>query len=110
MLRYAGLILIQVMHAFRPLDNRMPIHGNSSVVISAVCHLPIVSETESKEVVYQDEAEHTATQPLIWRVTTQPAAGSEFAHRIDEGTQRAVGHCSFMDVVVELPEAGKHYR
>jgi len=99
-----ALILIQIFHAWLPLiDNRIPIHGNSSVVISAMCHPPTEHEREHHSI-DNNELGKLATRPLMWGVTRQPELRSD-----GNETLLLPGHCGFTADVVELPIIGSSY-
>jgi len=87
----AVLIMAQILHSFRPLDNHMPIHGNSSVVISAMCH------PSNGTVGNEEGEEELSSRPVMWGAVVQPKDEDE------------VGHCSFTADVVEQPVRGRRY-
>lgn len=91
----AALILAQCLHALRPLNARIPIHGNQSMIISAACH-PLAGERDK----YRRLNDSIAKRPLKWGAVTQP--------EIDEDPD-AVGHCSLTAEPVELPVPGYKY-
>lgn len=103
----AAMILAQIFHARRKLDNRIPIHGNKSVVISAMCHPEETGPLKARKYASFEhvQAESTATMPLTWGVTSEP--DNRLAE--DEGSNKSAGHCSFTEYMVELPVAGKMY-
>jgi hypothetical protein len=94
----AVLILLQFANAFRKLDNRMPMHGNQSAVISAMCHQQIANGDATQE------TSDLALQPLMWGVTKSPV------ERVVEGSDGGIerswepGHCGFTTQIVNLPE------
>jgi len=100
------MILAQILHACRPLDNRIPIHGNSSAVISAMCH-PDEDPADKLRRPFSDqwEEDSIATKPIMWGVTKQPAEQGSSSSKDDKA-----GHCGFSADTVELPKAGMHYR
>lgn len=109
------LVLAQILHAYRPLDNRIPIHGNQSAVISAMCHPdtdpgPDDLNSDSDLSPSASEVSSIALKPLMWGVTRQPVeetgSGLERVQSLWEGA----GHCSFTTKTVELPQVGKYYR
>ena len=108
----AAMILAQVAHARRPLDNRIPIHGNQSACISAMCHPedrgPLKMRRSSQA---QHDIDSAATKPVIWGVTREP--DGSLPDRSDSSKQiidSSAGHCCFTIYEVRLPEIGKEYR
>lgn len=87
------LIIIQIVHSFRPLDNHIPIHGNSSAVISAMRH----SSNNTSENDLSTE-ENVTLGTVMWGAVVQPKDENE------------VGHCSFTGDSVENPVIGFKYR
>lgn len=102
----AAMILAQVLHACRKLDNRMPIHGNKSAVISAMCHPEEAGPLKARKYASFDhvQAESTATMPLTWGVTSEPGSISG-----NDDAKKSMGHCSFTEYMVDLPVSGKKY-
>ncbi|KAL9109202.1 MAG: hypothetical protein Q9227_006127 [Pyrenula ochraceoflavens] len=102
----AAMILTQLINATRKLENHMPIHGNRSAVISAMCCLATKGHPS-------DEADSgISLKPLMWGVTQQPRNvqdpfASNTGYSIDQNN--ASGHCSFTDQTVPLPELGNAY-
>lgn len=92
-----ALILAQILHALRPLDNRIPIHGNSSVVISALCHSSSEIAQSSPGVSDSRKNENIAFQKVIWGAVVQPK--DEFE----------IGHCSFSGLAAEQPIKERRY-
>jgi len=100
------MILAQILHACRPLDNRIPIHGNNSAVISAMCHQEKdPTDKLRRPFSNQWEEDSIATKPIMWGVTRQP--GEQEPGSTEEDT---AGHCGFSADIVELPQVGMHYR
>ena len=101
------MILAQVLHACRPLDNRIPIHGNNSAVISAMCHAEKDPVDKLRRPFSNErwEEDNIATKPIMWGVTRQPLE-QDLGLTNDE----AAGHCGFSADIVELPQVGKKYR
>lgn len=106
-----GLILAQVAHACRPLENHIPIHGNKSAVISAMCHpdtkKSIAMRKRSSSI---REATNLATQPLMWGVTEMPSQHQDDEMVYSDSLDQTAGHCTFSADVVELPQIGKRYQ
>lgn len=109
----AFMIILQFINAARKLDNRMPIHGNRSAVISAMCHLISDEGNKSDEIGSQMDL-----KPLMWGVTRQPKRARDSTTDIlttqtEDGADSEVeiepGHCSFTDQIVSLPEVGQPY-
>ena len=92
-----ALILAQLLHALRPLENRMPIHGNSSVVISAMCHSSSETAQSSPGVSDSRKNENMAFQKVVWGAVVQPK--DEFE----------IGHCSFSGLAAEQPINERRY-
>lgn len=111
-----GMITAQVLHALRPLDNRIPIQGNASAVISAMCHYKTKSTgsrtTWRQPSATEQEVQETSisTLPLMWGVTQYPNESFESRIRNNDEVNPSAGHCSFSADTVELPEIGKKYR
>lgn len=106
-----GLILAQVVHACRPLENLIPIHGNKSTVISAMCHPENRTSTKlRKQSSVIQEATELATQPLMWGVTEVPPQDRNNEASTSDGSIQSAGHCTFSADVVELPQIGRTYR
>ncbi|MBA7489604.1 hypothetical protein ES702_00138 [subsurface metagenome] len=108
------LIAITILHGYRKIDARMPLHGNSSAVISAMCH---PTSDEAKDA-------HFAEKPLMWGVVQLSAVNmsrtqSQGGRQYDIGKdgvgpgiryEDTIGHCAFTTRVVEAPVVGKNYR
>lgn len=96
----AAMIIAQFAHAARNIDNRIPIHGNRSVVISAACH-------SGPDGVYGT----SPMKPVMWGVIRAPRQ----RNNIDTGTamrheyEDELGHCGFTNDVVPLPSVGSAY-
>lgn len=106
-----GLIMGQIFHACRRLDNRMPIHGNKSAVISAICHVEELKHAKLDD--YSSGGHQTAnlaTKPLSWGVTRKPVGDYESYSSSSGNSETLAGHCSFSANIVELPQIGKEYR
>lgn len=101
------MVIAQVINALRPLDNRIPIHGNKSMVISAICHADnagsfdgLGSESPDSEI---------PLKPLMWGVTRPPCeeiVAYKCNYAVDD---YLAGHCSFTSRVVDLPQPGLKY-
>lgn len=100
------MILAQILHACRPLDNHIPIHGNNSAVISAMCH-PEKDPANKLRRPFSNqwEEDSIATKPIMWGVTRQPVEQEPGSTKKD-----TAGHCGFSADIVELPQVGMHYR
>lgn len=112
-----AMIMAQILHALRPLDNRIPIHGNSSAVISAMCHARTKNDDskklrrDSSAASEQEVTETTiSTKPITWGVTEQPDENVGPWARSSDEIDAAAGHCSFSADMVELPQKGRRYR
>lgn len=109
----AVMILAQVVHACRPLDNRMPIHGNSSAVMSAMCHPRPPDEDDSKLRKFSSiraETENISCKQITWGVTKHPIHPAGMDVTGSDPTRDGAGHCGFSADMVELPEMGNKYR
>lgn len=94
----ALLVIAQIAHSFRPLDNKIPIHGNSSVVISSMCHTGTGTYENDRGVMFYHPEENMALRNVMWGATRQPKDEDE------------IGHCSFTADAVEPPIFGRRYR
>jgi len=98
---YVGgvLTVVQILHSLRPLDNPIPIHSNSSAIISAMCHLDYNAAIVAYEMLEQpDEDSRAALGPIVWGAVVQPSDEYE------------IGHCSFTGDIVEPPIPGRRYQ
>lgn len=96
-----GLVLTLIMHSIRPLNNRIPMHGNSSVVISAMCHPEAANGPVIPGYCHGSPPAHpvedVASRKLMWGASVQPSEHD------------GIGHCSFTANNVEMPVQGKKY-
>ncbi|KAK5086690.1 hypothetical protein LTR05_003858 [Lithohypha guttulata] len=104
----ALMILAQVINAYRWLDNRIPVHGNKSAVLSAMCHPESNGPLKSKKYTSFEhlQEESVATMPLTWGATRNPDGGVGDNEDAEEGA----GHCAFTEYTVPMPDPGKKYR
>lgn len=104
----AALLAVQVIHAARPIDATIPIHGNRSIAISAACHPLTREEAEGLEHGQQNHFQLStssthgpiAMRPLRWGVVRQA--------RVHEG-KHTIGHCSLTAGPVKRPIPGRWY-
>lgn len=105
------LILALVVHSFRKVDNRIPIHGNSSAVISALCHARKGRYRNDQDTAVKDCDKEMSEYPVQWGVVPSTNTAPDFQNDFDltskEGT---TGHCAFTADEVDLPELGQRYR
>lgn len=92
----AALIMALFVHSLRPIDARIPPHGNLSIAISAACH-----PRESERIPDAGGAESMVTKPLRWGVINEP----QFVF----GGETGLSHCSFSAMRVKMPELGHSY-
>lgn len=105
------LILTQIFHSLRPLGNRIPVHGNQSAVISAMCHPPFdVDSGLATQSPTRSNKDTVATGMITWGVTRQPVEHVTKDQSGDATVQNEPGHCTFSLDTVELPVHGKEYR
>ena len=96
----AFLIVVQVLHSLRPLEARMPVHGNKSVVISAACHPGVSSYHDDHGETMRDAETDMAMKAVMWGAVVQP------------NDDNSLGHCSLTSASdhVEMPVKGKMYQ
>lgn len=107
-----SLILALVAHSFRKIDNRMPVHGNSSAVISALCHTVEGRYTNEEGLVLEHPAQDMSERKVMWGVVRQTSDSFKFENDIPVNIsgEGPIGHCSFTAENVNPPEVGRKYR
>lgn len=106
------LILALVAHSFRKIDNRIPVHGNSSAVISALCHTAKGQYTNDQGILLEHPSQDMSECNVQWGVVRPIDASFKFKNEItvDMMFEDTVGHCAFTADEVQLPESGQRYR
>jgi hypothetical protein len=94
----AALILAQVCHSLRKINGLIPVHGNSTVAISAACHPGSATYENDQGVMVNHPEENMALRRVMWGAVVQARDNSE------------VGHCSFTADMVDLPIRGRKYQ
>lgn len=110
------LMLAQGLHVLRPLDSRVPIHGNLSFVISAACH-PLPSEREGNTVdssiedAQPEDSACSALSPREHSIAAKPLKWGAVRQARDSKTdfESRVGHCCLTAESVEMPITGRRY-
>ena len=106
----AALVIISlIVHSFIKLDNRMPIHGNLSAVISAMCQSAEGLHVHDQVVEHKGPQENMAEKEVMWGVVKAAKDGLSLGNEIKMGDNGA-GHCAFTAEAVDAPAKGKRYR
>lgn len=107
----AVLVSVLILHSFRKLDTRIPIHGNKSTVVSAMCHPPCEfldeSNADSEE---QISLSNIATEKITWGVTRKAVKFDNYFGLAPDDISDLAGHCNFSKEAVSLPIIGLPYR
>ena len=104
------LLGVTVAHSFTKLDNRIPVHGNLSAVISAMCHGSSrgAEGIDSYGSTTDSSGENMAERDLMWGVIKPAKEALGFQNEI--GVDGAIGHCGFVAEHVDPPVVGMRYR
>lgn len=108
----SALILALVGNSFRKIDNRMPVHGNSSAVISAMCHTRKGLYQNDQGVALEHPEQDMSERHVKWGVIRQADVSFDFKNDVSVNTRDPdmSGHCAFSADEVDPPEFGQRYR
>ncbi|KAK5070697.1 hypothetical protein LTR70_010474 [Exophiala xenobiotica] len=102
------LLTITVIHSFARLSNRMPVHGNLSAVISAMCHCSTSRDSDEHGATMEHPAKSMAERDVMWGVTKPVQEALSFQNQIGEDDD--IGHCAFTTEHVGPPVVGMRYQ
>jgi len=97
--------IAQIAHTRRPLDNRIPIHGNKSAVVTALCQPRPQQEQEAHSEDQEKDSSSITTPPLMWNVTRKPVEESPLL-RVDK-RRGGAGYDGLSAEDLEPPQLGK---